>query len=348
MRFGLIGLGRAGGVHFDSFKHVEGSDVTAVCDPSPVARKRARDLGIRTYTNPDVMLEAGELDAVVIAAPPADHTELAIKCLEAGLHVLCEKPLSLTTWDAMKMLQTAQRRRRTLLLATKFRHVPELAQARELMAAGKIGDPVAFEVSFCSPVDMSKRWNCQRSRAGGGVIIDNGCHAFDIVSYLFGTVTWVQANLHKSGQRLAVEDSASIQVRALDGVIGRVDVSWSLSTGRDSYVTIYGSKGTIEVGWRNTRMKIGNADWEGFGANYDKIDAHRRMLTCFVEACSGNAAPWISTVECLRTVAAVEAAYRSIHTGGWERVDMKGMRERRGVARARATTRKRAATSIGA
>jgi len=298
MRIGLIGLGRAGGVHFDAWKHVDGSDVTAVCDPSPVARKRARDLGIRTYTNPDVMLETGDLDAVVIAAPPADHTELA--------------------------------------------------QARELIAAGKIGDPVAFEVSFCSPVDMSKRWNSTRSRAGGGVIIDNGCHAFDIVSYLFGTVTWVQANLHKSGQKLAVEDSASIQVRALDGVIGRVDVSWSLSTGRDSYVTIYGSKGTIEVGWRNTRIKIGNADWEGFGSNYDKIDAHRRMLSCFVEACSGNAVPWISTVECLRTVAAVEAAYRSIHTGGWERVDMKGMRDRRGVARARATTRKRAATSVGA
>jgi predicted dehydrogenase len=349
MRIGLIGLGRAGGVHFDAWQLVDGSDVIAVCDPSPVARKRARDLGIRTYTNPDVMLESDTLDAVVIAAPPADHTELAIKCLERGLHVLCEKPLALTTWDAMKMLQTAHRRRRTLLLATKFRHVPELAQARELIAAGKIGDPVAFEVSFCSPVDMSRRWNAQRSRAGGGVIIDNGCHAFDIVSFLFGTVTWVQANLHKSQQRLTVEDSASIQVRATDGVIGRIDVSWSLSTGRDSYVTIYGSKGTIEVGWRITRIKIGTADWETFGGNYDKIDAHRRMLTCFVEACSGRVAPWISTVECLRTVAAVETAYRSIHSGGWERVDMKGMRERRGVARApRVTTRARAAAPAGA
>src|SRR5258706_14627297 len=116
MRIGLIGLGRAGGVHFDAWQLVDGSDVIAVCDPSPVARKRARDLGIRTYTNPDVMLESDTLDAVVIAAPPADHTELAIKCLERGLHVLCEKPLALTTWDAMKMLQTAHRRRRTLLL----------------------------------------------------------------------------------------------------------------------------------------------------------------------------------------------------------------------------------------
>lgn len=348
MRIGLIGLGRAGGVHFDAWKLVKGSQVTAVCDPSSVARKRARDLGIATYTNPSVMLEKADLDAVVIAAPPADHADLATQCLERGLHVLCEKPLALTTWDALKMLQTASRRRRVLLLATKFRHVPELATARDLIAAGKIGDPVAFEVSFCSPVDMSRRWNSQRARAGGGVIIDNGCHAFDIVSYLFGTVTRVQANLHKSQQRLSVEDGATIQVRAGDGIVGKLDVSWSLSTGRDSYVAVYGSKGVIEVGWRTSRVKYGNQDWESLGGSYDKIDAHRRMLTCFVESCEGTGTPWISTVECLRTVAAVEAAYRSIHSGGWEWVDMKGMRERRAGARGRAATTARAAAPAGA
>ena len=348
MRIGLIGLGRAGGVHFDAWRLVTGSQVVAVCDPSPVARRRARALGIRTYTNPAVMVETAQLDAVTIAAPPADHVDLTTQCLERGLHVLCEKPLALTTWDALKMLQTAQRKHRTLLLATKFRHVPELAAARTMIDSGRIGDPIAFEVSFCSPVDMSRRWNAHRSRAGGGVIIDNGCHAFDIVSYLFGSVTAVQANLHKAQQRLAVEDGATIHVRATDGVLGKIDVSWSLSTGRDSYVAIYGSKGTIEVGWRTSRVKVGTADWEPIGGPYDKIDAHRRMLTSFVEACSGTGSPWISTVECLRTVAAVGAAYRSIHSGGWERVDMKGMRERRAAARPRSATLARVAAPAGA
>jgi predicted dehydrogenase len=348
MRIGLIGLGRAGGVHFDAWHLVTGSQVVAVCDPSRVARERARALGIRTYTNPSVMMETGELDAVVIAAPPADHADLATQCLDRGLHVLCEKPLALTTWDALKMLQTASRRRRVLLLATKFRHVPELAAARDLIAAGKIGDPVAFEVSFCSPVDMSRRWNSQRARAGGGVIIDNGCHAFDIVSYLFGSVTRVQANLHKPQQRLTVEDGATIQVRAGDGIVGKLDVSWSLSTGRDSYVTVYGAKGTIEIGWRSSRVKVGTGDWEPLGGAYDKIDAHRRMLTCFVDACSGKETAWISTVECLRTVAAVEAAYRSIHSGGWEWVDMKGMRERRAGTRGRTAAPACAASPAGA
>ena len=342
MRIGIIGLGRAGSVHLQAWQHVDEAEIVAVCDPSPVARKRARELGIKTFSDPAVMLENAKLDGVTIATPPADHAEVAIACLERGLHVLCEKPLALNTWDALAMLKTASRTKRQLLLATKFRHVPELAAARELINTGKLGTPVAFEVSFCSPVDMSKRWNVNRRRAGGGVIIDNGCHAFDIMSYLFGSVTRVQTNLHRPLQKIAVEDGATIQVRAGDGVVGKADVSWSLSTGRNSYVKVHGSAGTIEVGWQETRVKYIGKDWEKIGGAYDKIDAHRRMQSCFVETAKSDGAvqPWISTVECLRTVAAVEAAYRSTHSGGWEWVDMKGMRQRRGGARA--TARKRA------
>jgi predicted dehydrogenase len=337
MRIAIIGLGRAGSVHLDAWQHVDGAEIVAICDPSPAARRRARELGIKAYSDPDVLLETAKLDAVTIATPPADHAELAIACMNRGLHVLCEKPLALTTWDAMAMLQTASRRRRQLLLATKFRHVPGMIAARELVASGKLGVPIAFEVSFCSPVDMSKRWNAQRRRAGGGVIIDNGCHAFDIMSFLFGSVTRIQTNLHKPLQKLSVEDGATIQVRAGDGVVGKADVSWSLSTGRNSFVKVHGSRGTIEVGWQETRVKYLGQDWEKIADNYDKIDAHRRMQSCFVETATSNGAtaPWISTVECLRTVAAVEAAYRSVHSGGWEWVDMKGMRERRSTSRSK-------------
>lgn len=341
MRIGLIGLGRAGSVHLQAWQHVADAEVVAVCDPSAAARKRARELGIRTYSDPAVMLASANLDGVTIATPPADHAELAIASLERGLHVLCEKPLALTTWDALAMLKAASRHHRQLLLATKFRHVPELATARELITTGKLGVPIAFEVSFCSPVDMSKRWNAHRRLAGGGVIIDNGCHAFDIMSYLFGSVTRVQTNLHRPLQKLGVEDGATIQVRAGDGVVGKADVSWSLSTGRNSYVKVHGSRGTVEVGWQETRVKYLGKDWETIGGAYDKIDAHRRMQTCFVESSktNGTTEPWISTVECLRTVAAVEAAYRSVHSGGWEWVDMKGMRQRRTAGRSRARRR---------
>ena len=327
MRIGIIGLGRAGSVHLDAWQHVDDAEVVAVCDPSPAARKKARALGIKSYTDPNVMLETAKLDGVTIATPPADHAELAIASLERGLHVLCEKPLALTTWDALAMLQTASRRHRQLLLATKFRHVPELATARDLVASGKLGTPIAFEVSFCSPVDMSKRWNAHRRLAGGGVIIDNGCHAFDIVSFLFGNIRRVHATRLKSLQSLAVEDSATLQVWAGDGVIGRVDLSWSLSPPRDSYLVVHGSRGSIEIGWQGARMKRVGQDWRKLGGPYDKIGAHRAMLSRFVGSIDNGSEPWISASECLQAVAAVDAAYRSLESGSAEWVAIQGARE---------------------
>jgi predicted dehydrogenase len=335
MRVGIIGLGRAGTVHLEGWRGVPNAEVVAAADPSPVSRRKARAAGIRPYVDPAEMIARETLDAVSICTPPANHASFAVACLEQGLHVLCEKPLATTVGAALRMLRTATRVRRNLLLATKFRHVPDLATARKLIAEGAIGEPVAFEIDFSSMVDMTRRWNSSRPLAGGGVIIDNGCHAFDIVSYLFGTVSRVLATRLKQVQETAgVEDSATVLVAAGRGLIGRIDLSWSLATGRETYVTVYGSRGTIEIGWRGSRIRVAGKPPRDIGPGYDKGDAHRRMFTCFTGVVAGEQRPWISAGECLRTVAAVDAAYRSLSWGGWVQVDMVGMRSVRASAQA--------------
>jgi predicted dehydrogenase len=130
-------------------------------------------------------------------------------------------------------------------------------------------------------------------------------------------------------QAIAVEDSATVLVGAGQGLIGRIDLSWSLATGRETYVTVYGSEGTIEVGWRGSRLRPAGKPPEVIGPGYDKGDAHTRMLTAFRDVVQGEGPPWISPGECLRTVAAVEAAYLSLRSGGWVTVDMMGMRDSR-------------------
>ncbi len=321
MKLGIIGYGRAGKVHFDSWNQVDGGEVVAVCDASVTARQAAARLGMAAYADLDHMLDEAELDAVSICTPPDIHAETAVACLDRGLHVLCEKPLALAPWDALRMLQAATSAGRHLLLATKFRHVPDLVLAREMILSGALGEPIAFEISFCSPVDMKGRWNAQRERAGGGVIMDNGCHAFDLISFLFGSLARIHATLLKPLQPLEVEDSATVQIRTEDGVVGRVDLSWSLSTGRDTYVVVYGSQGTVEIGWRGSRARTRGSDWKPLDGPYDKVDAHRRMNERFMEVVTRNQTPWISPIECLRTVGAVDAAYRSLRSNGWEDVD---------------------------
>jgi len=323
----IVGLGRAGSIHLEALQTIPGARVAAVCDGHPEARVRAEAAGIPAFATLDAMLGNAELDGVVVCTPPSDHAEISTRCLSYGLHVLCEKPLALTTWDVLTMLQTANRAHRKVLVASKFRHVPEVSRARTLLAAGELGEPVSFEISFCSPVDMCERWNSQSARSGGGVIIDNGCHAFDVVSYLFGNIRRVHATRLKPLQAMAVEDSATLQVWAGDGVIGRVDLSWSLAPPRDSYLVVHGSRGSIEIGWQGARLKRVGQEWREIGGPYDKLGAHRAMNLRFVDSIDNGTAPWISASECLQSVAAVDAAYRSLESGIAEWVAIQGTRE---------------------
>ncbi|MFQ5667099.1 MAG: Gfo/Idh/MocA family protein, partial [Candidatus Binatia bacterium] len=171
VRIGIIGVGRAGAVHLQACGSVPGLEVLAICDPAPAARRAAGASGVKTYSDLTDMLETERLDAVSICTPPAEHAPLGVRCLKRGLHLLCEKPLALTTSGAEEMFATARRQGRLLLVASKFRHVGEIMYARELIRSGELGRPASFELSFCSAVDMSRRWNARAAQAGGGVII---------------------------------------------------------------------------------------------------------------------------------------------------------------------------------
>lgn len=320
-RIGIIGFGRAGYVHLQASELVPGSRVTAVADPAATARERAEKLGLRAYASPGEMIENEDLQGVCVCSPPGSHAEVTIGALKRGMHVLCEKPLALNVWDALRMQQAATNHDRALLLATKFRYAPGLRAAREVLESGRIGDPLAFDISFCSMVDMSGRWNSNPVLAGGGVIMDNGVHAIDIAAFLFGAVTQVQATAWRPQQKLQVEDSATICMRTAGDVVGRADVSWSVETGRDSYVTVYGSDGALEVGWVTCRLRMAGEAWRDLGGGYDKVDCHRRMHADFANVLrtdGRDSHAWLYNSASLQTVSAIEAAYRSLSSGQWE------------------------------
>ncbi len=335
MRVGIIGLGRAGRVHLEAWRAVPRVEIAAVSDASADVLAAARGEGLHAVADAAELLAMPGLDAVSVCLPPVHHAPVAIAALEGGLHVLCEKPLATHGPAALRMMQTAARTRRHLLLATKFRHARDLQLARALIAGGAIGEPVAFEIDFSSRVDMAGRWNARRSVAGGGVIIDNGCHAFDIVSFLFGAVTRVRATRLKAAQAVPVEDSASILVEVGHGLVGRMDMSWSFATQRETYVMVHGTEGSIDIGWRRSRLRpLGREPRPLEAGPYDRHACHVAMMQAFVAVVSGTRPPWITPGECLRTVAAVEAAYDSLRSGGWAAVDALGVRAATGRRRA--------------
>lgn len=294
-----------------------GADVelTAICDESLAIRMRASQAGLRVYGDPIEMIDTEKLDAVSICTPPSSHPALAEACLERSIPVLCEKPLATTLADATRLIETAERTKTPFALATKFRLVPEVVQARKMIQSGVIGKVLTFRVEFASYVDMTTRWNCLPEVSGGGVIIDNGCHAFDLVQHLFGPIDHLQAFRHKQKQAFAVEDTALVLATNREGVTGEVFLSWSTFTGSPNYATICGTEGTIEIGWQKSVVKKLGQQPETFGANYDKNVAHRLMVQAFRDGVLKDGTTWITNAECIQTSIAVEAAHRSMASG---------------------------------
>ncbi|MBV8727434.1 MAG: Gfo/Idh/MocA family oxidoreductase, partial [Candidatus Eremiobacteraeota bacterium] len=184
-----------------------------------------------------------------------------------------------------------------------------------------IGDLILFENSFTSRVPMLARWNANPNLSGGGVLIDNGTHSVDIMRYFLGTLEWVQAVEGKRVQDLVVEDTVRLFVRSCEGVMGSIDLSWSIQKATSNYIEIYGSRGTIAVGWKESRYRTDpNRDWIPFGSGYDKTRAFCAQLENFCGAIRHQEPLRITPEDALASVEVIESAYRALRRNDWTSV----------------------------
>jgi predicted dehydrogenase len=316
----IVGFGRIADTHLEAWKANEGVEVTSVVDDSPLARERARSLGMKAYQTVNELLSSEQLDAASICSPPSFHPSHVLTLMNAGVPVLCEKPLALDLASAQELIDGAAEAGVEFQLATKFRHVPDIRKARDLIRHGIIGDPLTFHVEFSGMTDMSNRWNSNASLSGGGVLIDNGCHAVDTVRFLLSGIVKIQGVPLRPVQHLPVEDSAMMLATTECGATGKITLSWSMKSWSDYYISIQGTRGMIQIGWKKSYLHVeGEAPVE-IGAGYSKLGAHKRMMGMFRDLVEGSNEPWISNEDALASSTVIEAAYRSMQTSRWARV----------------------------
>lgn len=322
LRFAIVGAGAIASAYEQAFKEVREAQVVAVCDLRPgAANLLAQRLGCEAYTDPAQVAASVPLDAAIICTPPDTHEPLATEFLRNGINVLCEKPLATTVESAQRMLDTARRYGVLLTMASKFRYVPDVRMAKLLLDMGTIGELVVVENAFTSHVDMAERWNCDPRISGGGVLIDNGTHAVDILRCFMGPLRDVQIVEGRRIQGLPVEDTVHVFVRNDRGVVGTTDLSWSIDKGLTTYLRLYGSQGTILVGWKESKYRRrGQADWRVFGSGYDKTAAFTNQIVNFCGAISGEAELLITPRDALASVQVISAAYAALERSKWEDV----------------------------
>lgn len=320
LRFGLVGTGGIARAYAEAFRKSDSARLVAVCD----IRKDAADLlasgieGCSSLCSSEELIDTVPLDAVVICTPPSTHETISIQFLRSGIHVLCEKPLTVGSASAKRMFDVAEATGLHLTMASKFRYVDDVVRAKEYIDSGAIGELILFENFFTSKVDMSQRWNSCPEISGGGVLIDNGTHSLDLTRYFLGPLLNVQVVEGKRVQGLGVEETVRVFVKSTGGAMGNIDLSWSINKELESYINVYGTDGTIRIGWKESKIK-GSADneWKVFGNGYDKVQAFTSQIENFSRSVQGLEPLKITAADSLASVEAIEAAYYALRQSQW-------------------------------
>ena len=271
LRLGMIGGGRGafiGAVHRMAARLDDRYELVAGLLSSDA--QRARDSGSdlllapeRCYTTLDAMLSAEadhmeRLDAVTIVTPNHLHHAAAKRCLEAGFHVICDKPLTTSLVDAEDLLQTAARLQRVLAVTYNYSGYPLVRQAKEMIAAGELGELRSVQVEYAqdwlaTPLETTDHkqaaWRGDPQKSGlAGAVADIGTHAFHLTEFISGQrITQLAADLSSQVPGRKLDDNAQILLRFGNGARGSLWAS-QVAVGNENglRVRLHGSKAGLE------------------------------------------------------------------------------------------------------
>ena len=226
MRWGIIGYGWVARDYMAPGIRAAGGSVTAVCDPLPAARARAQSDGAQVYDSVPAMLAQGRLDAVYIATPNHLHAEAIEQVAEAGIPMLCEKPLAQDISGLERIATVAARGNMRMGTAFDQRHHPAHDIIRRRIAQGDLGTVTAIRIVYCCWVDpgwsrgTGDNWRADQLCAGGGAVLDLAPHGLDLAQYLTGEqVEQLGMVLQRRVHDYRVEDGGMITGRTASGIL---------------------------------------------------------------------------------------------------------------------------------
>jgi scyllo-inositol 2-dehydrogenase (NAD+) len=321
-----VGAGRAGAVHaLNVAEHTPRARLVGVVDerPEAAAALAERTGSIPTFAGLDDALAGVDLDAVIIATPTFTHHDLVIAAAQAGKHVLCEKPMALTTEECDEMIAACRTAGVVLQIGFMRRFQPEFAEAWRRIQAGDIGAPMVVKSLTRGPgLPPSWAWSLERSN---GMLAEVNSHDFDCVRWLAGSEivrVYAEAANRKGAGRGVTEpdfyDNAVVALRFASDAIGTIDGTCPADYGYDARVEVLGTEGLLVIGdVRGTAiLEVRDRDagvvqpvhrtWPDRFA-----EGYRAELRAFVAAALDGGPPMVTGDDGRAAVRAVVAANRS-------------------------------------
>jgi predicted dehydrogenase len=250
LRFGLIGCGEIGRLRAAAMKRCASVHLFLVTDiDHRAAETVASQYGGLVENDWRAMLRRDDIDAVLISTPPSLHAEMSIEALNAGKHVLCEKPLARTPAECHRMVTAAKKNNRFLATGFNYRFYPSIEKARALLDRGLIGklDHVRAYSGY-SAAEHNHDWLHDSEMMGGGALRDNGIHLIDLTRYFLGEVAEVKGFTSNTVWGFkGCEDNGFALLRSTAGKIATLQASWTEWQRYQFRIEIYGNRGCIRA-----------------------------------------------------------------------------------------------------
>ncbi len=264
VRIGVMGLGWPGRSHSEAFGEISGAKVVAISDPDAARRREfVKRFGeTREFEDYRQMFRHADIDAVVNALPTGMHFATTRDALNAGLHVICEKPPTTRAAEMIKLARLAKSKRRVYMFCRQPRYYPQSLEARRLVAQGALGEVYLAESSLtrCRGIPLGAGGWFVNKKKGGGVLLDLGIHVIDNAWFIMGCPRPVEvmaglycafSHLAPKGIEYTAEDAAVGQIRFANGATLRFMTTFALNTAGPEASK---AKGLVKPEWGEIRL----------------------------------------------------------------------------------------------
>jgi predicted dehydrogenase len=327
-KVGIIGLGWPGREHLKGYSKSKRAEVVAVCDANGELAQQVADGNDvpKVYTDHKKLLQDPEIEAVSVCLPNFLHAPVSIDALKAGRHVICEKPPALDVKQAQRMADTADKAGLTLMYALCQRFTGAAKLVKSYIDAGDLG-----EIYFARAVYHRRRgiplgtgsWFTDKSRSGGGALIDIGVHALDCAWWLMGSPkpVSISGNVYHEfghvvpqGTNFDVDDSAFGLIKFDNGATLILECSWALNQPGGSVTQLAGTKGGVEM---NPVTILTERDGVQLDVTPKVPDADNfaGQTDHFIECLQTGREPIMSAEQGVHLMQMLEGIYKSAETG---------------------------------
>jgi predicted dehydrogenase len=249
LRTALVGIGKVTDMHARALDHLKESRFTAVCGrSSDKTGNYAAKYGVKAYTDVAEMVSREKIDAVIICTPHPNHRDPTIAALEAGAHVLVEKPLASSLEDCDAMLEASRRFGKQIGVVCQRRWYLPAMRVKRAIDDGKIGEPVFGTINMLGWRDEayyeSDPWRGTWKGEGGGVLVNQAPHQLDMLQWFMGEIEecyGIWSNLNHP--YIEVEDTANAILKFKNGAVANIIVSNSQKPGIYGKVHVHGKNG---------------------------------------------------------------------------------------------------------